>query len=177
MSRYAKETVVPIERSRAEIEETLRRYGASEFHSGWKQEAAMIGFRIKALFVRFVLPFPARDEKRFTHKKVRGYMKPMSELQRERAYEQELRSRWRALLLVIKAKLEAVECKISSVEQEFLAFIVMPNSMTVGEWFIDHGLQQIAAGNMPLLLTGPGTGKNDDVQDAEIVAMEEKPPA
>ena len=73
MPRFARETIVPVERSRAEIEETLRRYGASEFHSGWKSEAAMIGFRIRDLFVRFVLPFPKQNERRFTHKKVRGF--------------------------------------------------------------------------------------------------------
>lgn len=159
MPRYASETSVPVERSRAEIEETLRRYGATEFHSGWKAEAAMIGFRIKTLFVRFVLPFPNKTDRKFTHKKVRGYDQKMSELQQHRAYEQELRSRWRAMLLVIKAKLEAVECGISSIEQEFLAFIVMPNQSTIGEWFMDQIMPQIVAtGQMPrLMLEAPKT--------------------
>jgi hypothetical protein len=31
VSRYASETTVPVERTRAEIEQTLVRYGASEF--------------------------------------------------------------------------------------------------------------------------------------------------
>lgn len=155
MPRYASETSVPIERSRAEIEETLRRYGASEFHSGWKPDAAMIGFRIGDLFIRFVLPFPSRVDKRFTHKKIRGHEAKMSEQQQHKAYEQDLRSRWRALLLVIKAKLEAVECGISSIEQEFLSFIVLPNQQTMGEWIAETAMPAIRSGKMPLALTGP----------------------
>jgi hypothetical protein len=160
LSRYASTTEVSVERSRAEIEETLRRYGATSFHSGWEEDRAMIGFRIHGLFVRFVLPFPIRTDRRFTHKKVRGYDQKMSDLQSQRAYEQEMRSRWRALLLVIKAKLEATECKISSIEQEFLAFIVMPNQMTVGEWLADS-IPQIKAGEMPKLMLAP---KADDAE-------------
>ncbi len=169
MSRYASETVVPVEKSRAEIEEALRRYGATEFSSGWKADAAMIVFRIRDLFIRFVLPFPDRNAKHLTHAKVRGFFKQRSELQKQRAYEQELRSRWRALLLVIKAKLEAVECKISSIESEFLAHIVMPNDVTIGEWMIDGALPAIRSGSMPRALGYDGEKPSQpNITDAEF---------
>ena len=42
------------------------------------------------------------------------------------ASDQIRRARWRALLLVIKAKLEAVAQRISSIEDEFLSATVMP---------------------------------------------------
>lgn len=85
MPRYAADTSVPVERSRAEIESVLIKYG-------------------------------------------------------------EVRQRWRALLLTVKAKLEAVECGISTLEQEFLAFIVLPNSMTLGDWIMENALPQIRSG-------------------------------
>ena len=44
-----------------------------------------------------------------------------------------MRQRWRALALCIKAKLEAVECGITSFEEEFLAHVVMPNGQTFGK--------------------------------------------
>jgi hypothetical protein len=50
--------------------------------------------------------------------------------------DQATRSAWRALLLVIKAKLEAVETGITTFEDEFLAHLVLPNGQTVGEWAI-----------------------------------------
>lgn len=165
MPRYASETTVPVEKSRAEIEAVLIRYGADEFQTGWKEGAAMIAFKLRSLFVRFILPIPKRDEKRFTHKADRyGYETKRTERQAEAVHQQEIRQRWRALLLTIKAKLEAVESGISTVEQEFLAFIVMPNQLTVGEWMMEH-LPAIAAGQMPRMLTGPGPEK---VEDAEF---------
>lgn len=170
--RYARETVVPVERSRAEIEETLRKYGASEFHSGWKPDAAMIAFRLKDLFIRFILPLPKTNEKQFTHKKNRyGQEEKRTDNQRIKEHEQNVRSRWRALLLVIKAKLEAVECAISTVEQEFLAHIVMPNDISIGEWMVGEALPAIRAGNMPLMLPAP---KPEDVIDGEFVEKKEK---
>ena len=62
MSRFAETTTVPIERSKAEIEKTLRRYGAEQFVSGWDQKRAMIGFRMEGRHVQFVLPMPSREK-------------------------------------------------------------------------------------------------------------------
>lgn len=45
MSRYAEGTDVPVERSKAQIEEILRRYGASAFASGWDKQHAMLAER------------------------------------------------------------------------------------------------------------------------------------
>ena len=50
------------------------------------------------------------------------------------AWEQACRKRWRALLLIIRAKLEAVESGITTLESEFLANIVLPDGGTVGQW-------------------------------------------
>lgn len=172
MPRYARETTVPVERSRAEIEETLRRYNASEFHSGWKADAAMIAFRLGTLFIRFVLPLPSQAERRFTYKRDRhGHEQRRTELQATREWDQEIRTRWRALLLCIKGKLEAVECGISTIEEEFLAHIVTDTGATVGEWILDQGrLGQLTARvNSSHLLPGPGTTATPaDIVDAEF---------
>ena len=49
------------------------------------------------------------------------------------AWEQACRQRWRALLLIIRAKLEAAEAGISTLETEFLANIVLPDGRTAGQ--------------------------------------------
>jgi hypothetical protein len=164
MPRYAKETTVPVERSRAEIEETVRRYGATKFNSGWDEDSnqAFVMFHIQGLFIRFTLPLPAKAEKRFTHKEVRGQLQRRTEQQQQREWEQEIRQRWRALLLGIKGKLESVECGISTVEKEFLAFIVMPNDQTLVEWLAKDALPSIRSGSMPQL------GYKQEPQDAEF---------
>lgn len=161
--RYASETVVPVEKSRAEIEGLLVRYGASQFHTGWMDGRAMVAFKLKELFIRFVLPIPDRSEK---WKTIRGRTKKLSELQADRAWEQESRQRWRALVLVVKAKLEAVECGISTLENEFMAFIVLANNETLGQWVINTALPAIREGVMPKMLTG----RDETIPDAEVTS-------
>lgn len=133
MSRYAATTSVSVERSRNEIETTLVRYGASQFMYGWEGSGAIIAFVVNTpqgkRQVRFELPLPSRDERRFTHHS-RGRR---TALEAERQWEQACRQRWRALLLVVKAKLEAVESGIATFEDEFLAYIMLPDGGTVGQ--------------------------------------------
>ena len=58
MTRYAAGTDVPIERTRDEIEQTLRRYGATGFAYGWDGPKATIVFRMNGRMVRFVITMP-----------------------------------------------------------------------------------------------------------------------
>lgn len=122
MATYAKDTAVSSEKSRAEIERTLARYGASSFAYAWDQEKAMVGFEMNGFRLRFLLPMPNRDDFRYTPAR-RTLRSPA---QQEKAYEQPVRQKWRALALVVKAKLEAVEVGIAIFEEEFLANIILP---------------------------------------------------
>lgn len=149
---YAENTSVPVERSKAEIETTLQRYGACEFVSGWDTDKALIGFRCRDKFVRFELPLPKRDDKRFTHTPSRGTPRRADEAYR--AWEQACRQKWRALALCIKAKLEAVESGITTFEDEFLAHIVMPDGQTIGRWMVPQIEKMVESKQMPRLLPG-----------------------
>lgn len=131
--RYASQTTVPVGKSRGEIEEILRRHGATEFASGWSETHDTLQFKIKDVTVRFVLPRPAWQDKRFTRDRF-NRLRPAAIQQRLR--DQADRQRWRGLYLVIRAKIEAVEAGIAIFEQEFLAFIVGPNGLTVGDIMI-----------------------------------------
>jgi len=129
---YASETTVTAERSKNEIEAILRRYGADQFISGWGNGQVVIGFRMANRMIRFNLPIPAPETFK-TYKSHRGYERSRSDGAADAAFEKEVRRRWRALALVIKAKLEAVESKITSFEEEFLAHVVLPGGRTVWE--------------------------------------------
>ncbi len=156
MARYAERTTVAVESSRAEIERTLTRYGADQFMYGWDATRAVIAFRAHGKQVRFLLPLPARDDPQFTSytRSYRTYSRSATEA--ERLWEQACRQRWRALALVIKAKLEAVEAGITEFETEFLAHIVLPDGETVGEWVRPQLEEAYATGRMPELLPLPG---------------------
>ena len=150
MSRYAEKTSVSVEKSKAEIDKILQRYGASQFISGWDQEMAYIGFYMADRMVKFVLPLPPKDSDEFI--RTPGRRTKRTHEKALAAWEQACRQRWRALSLVIKAKLEAVETGITSFEDEFLAHIMLPDGRTAGEFLkpqLDVAYQQK---KMPKLL-------------------------
>ena len=57
-ARFAANTAVPVERSRAEIERTLVRYGCTAFVSGWDPAGAMIQFQYKGRNIIVRVPYP-----------------------------------------------------------------------------------------------------------------------
>ncbi len=148
MSRYAASTKVSTSSSRDEIEKTLARYGADQFLYGWQEEAAVIGFRMKGRQIKFVLSMPRRDHRDFTHSS-RGERPPHVAAE---AWEQACRQKWRALALVIKAKLEAIESGIALFEDEFMANIVLPDGQSVGSFMRPQIADAYATGAMPRML-------------------------
>lgn len=154
MARYAERTEVSSDRSIAEIQSTLRRYGATRFAYGWEPGGAQVGFEMAARQIRFRLPLPDPNDDAFT---LTPTGKKRARSAAEAEYERAVRQRWRALALVIKAKLEAVEAGISTVEAEFLAHVILPSGSTVGEWVEPQLREVYASASMPALL--PGTGE------------------
>jgi len=147
--RYASQTTVPIERSKGEIERLLSRYGASKFAHGWDHEKAIVMFHAHDRMIRFTLPFPEKKDFSVTS----GGRARRSEKVTEQAWERACRQRWRALCLVIKAKLEAVESGIAEFETEFLSYVVLPNGSTVAEWLSPQIADVYAKGRLPKMLT------------------------
>jgi hypothetical protein len=61
-------------------------------------------------------------------------------------------ARWRALFLVIKAKLEAIDVGILTIEEAFLADTVLPDRHTVAEVMLPQIEGAYTSGTMPPLL-------------------------
>jgi phospholipase/lecithinase/hemolysin len=148
--KYAADTSVSVEKSRAEIERTVQRWGANQFMYGWDNTRAIVGFVMKNRQLRFNLDMPDRNAKEFLFTPARRTRR--TDAQAYEAWEQACRQRWRALNLVIKAKLEAVESGISTFDAEFLAQLVLPNGQTVGEAVTPRIIEGIENNAMPSLL-------------------------
>jgi hypothetical protein len=148
-ARYAAGTEVSSDRSRAEIERTLTRYGATQFLYGWSGKRATVGFTAHGRSIRFELPLPDRADKEFTRTDTG---RERSEQAAADAYEKAVRQRWRALALVVKAKLEAVSSGITTFEDEFLAHTVLPGGVTVADTVRNHVAQAYKTGSVPALL-------------------------
>ncbi len=155
MRRYAEDTSVSTDKSIAEIRNTVRRYGASEFMHAEGETQAVIMFSMHDRRVMFRVNMPDPKAKAFTHTPGQGKLRTKEAAQA--AWEQACRARWRSLALVVEAKLEAVASGITEFETEFLGNIVMPGtSVTVGE-FVKRDLQLAhEQGQMVPLLPPPG---------------------
>lgn len=149
---YAQGTSVAPEQSRMEIERTLRRYKASGMAYGWDETRASIGFQMRDRAVRFTIDLPKHTERRF---QVTPTGKVRSAASSTDAYDQEIRRLWRALALLIKAKLEAVESGIIEFDAEFLPHFVLPGGRTVADRLVPQIGPLLAGGDMPTLLPGP----------------------
>ncbi len=146
---YAESTSVSVESSKAEIERTLQRYGADQFMHGWTNYQAVVSFKMNERHIKFLLTLPDRNDAQF-QKTPTGKKRTANQVEKE--YEQACRQRWRALNLVIKAKLEAVAAGISAFEDEFMANIALPDGSTVGEFMRPQIAQAYETHNMPQLL-------------------------
>lgn len=152
MSRaYASGTSVAAERSRAELEKLLVKYQANAFAYAWHGATVMIGFQRQGRNIRIYLPMPNVTDRDLTHTPT-GQRR--TDANQHKAYEAEIRRRWRALLLIVRAKLEAIESGITSFDDEFLPHIVLPNGQTISQ----HLQPQIALAydqhRMPSILPG-----------------------
>ena len=161
--RYAVRTNVPIEESRAEVEELLREYGAEEFVSGWAEGRAFLAFAMSGRQIRMPIPMPTKAEHKLTE--CGHARKPQ---QAEKCYEQALRARWRAVSLVVKAKLEACAVGISTIEREFLWDLTVATEdgrpMTVGDLIAPTLDRALATGIMPPLLQAPAAVEGEFVE-------------
>jgi hypothetical protein len=153
MTRFAEDTKVPVQQSRAEIERLLTKYGATKFMTFTEETRAVIGFVVDTTMVKIAITLPDRAEDRFIRTARTNKLRSVEES--KRAYEQESRRIWRALALVVKAKLEAVESEISSFEQEFMPFIVTRDGRTLGEILLPRMADVTAGADVMKLLQAP----------------------
>jgi hypothetical protein len=145
-TKYAADTSVSVDNSLLEIRRIINRYGADGFRFTEESNRAGIEFRCHGRVVRILLTLPDRNERRFRETETGRARKS------EAAWEQECRRSWRALALVIKAKLEAVESGIATFDEEFLSYIVLPDNQTVGFHAIESMNKALQVGSVPALL-------------------------
>ncbi len=134
---YAETTKVPVQKTLGEIRDLLRRHGADEIAQGEQGDTAWVLFSLEGRRLKFrlnLLPLSEFNQSPAGRNRSRG--------DAAAAHERDARMRWRNLLLIIRAKLEAVASGIVSLDEEFLGNIVLPNGQTVAE----HTVPQIEQG-------------------------------
>ena len=149
---YAENTEISVEKSIGEIVGLIKKAGADRIAQVEEPGRIAIQFFMSDRLLRFTVRLPTLAE----GPQVDRHRYTLSEAQKVKKRDQRHRQRARALLLVIKAKLESVESGVESFDEAFLANIVTPGGATAGDWLIPQIEEGYRIGAMPkqLLLTG-----------------------
>lgn len=138
---YAKNTKVPVDKTIGEIRKVIAKAGADGFAFAEHGNCAYIVFRARERGVKMFLRMPQPPTMKSTEAS-------------KKAYEQIRRSKWRALLLCVKAKVESVESGIETFEEAFLPHMVLSNGETVGQKMIGQ-IDQLTQASPQALLGMP----------------------
>lgn len=160
--RYAAGTGVAITRTREEIDKLLQVHGATGRGVMVREDVglAQIVFIISGRSYRVEVPLPRASEFAKPKTPPRGWSKwdeARRTSWREAQADQASRERWRAVLLVLKAKLELVRIGVSKVEHEFFADLVLPGGERLGSFAQEEIEKAMKTGHDPRFLLGPSS--------------------
>lgn len=139
--RYAEGTSVSVAQSRGDITGILTTHGCERM--GWMNEPKgdTLMFELGGRQYRFTIVKPTWDDV------ASRYVNRRDAAQQRTAVDAEWRRRWRAHVLLIKAKLEfADDGDVTTLEREFLPYAVLKDGRTL--------LDVIGTNGYPLLTTG-----------------------
>jgi hypothetical protein len=133
-----------------EIDSLLGKHGASSRLIGQTDCTAHVTFVLGGLQYRLDVPLPAFEmtaEPRGWY----GWDNTRRQEWKAKQNAQAMRERWRAILLLLKAKLEAVKLGVSPLEKEFLSDLVLDGGATVYE-AMGSRIAKALANGQPLML-------------------------
>lgn len=137
MARYAKNTSVPVSKSRVQVQKLLVDYGIEEFFFGTSPRGEGVGFKHEGKVYKHNVPMPDRNDY--------GY---------ETKYNQAVRQRWRVFYMSLKMKLEEIQDGGISFEDQFLSMMTLPDGSTVADFMrLPENIALLNKSEMPKLLT------------------------
>jgi hypothetical protein len=176
-SIFAAHTSVAVDKTKGELERLLVKHGAAQYGTAHDDlnGFAVVYFALAGRQIRLQIPIPKLTD--WPDPKSRSWQTKLKTPQAwdrwgetsraewvRREWEQACRTRWRCMLLIVKAKLELISLKLSTVEREFLPDITLPDGRSVYEWLKPGIEKAYMGGGMPRLL---GAGADDaELEDA-----------
>jgi hypothetical protein len=140
MSRYAQGTTVTVDSSRGEITGILAKFGVQRMAWASQPEGDMLEFQLAGHHYRFTIDRPTWDD-------VAGdYVNSRNEAQRDQSVAAEWRRRWRANVLLLKAKLEFAQDGPTTIARELMANLVLADGRVMADAVDQGGVKLLAAG-------------------------------
>ena len=125
--KVAEGTKIEAAKPRREIEGLLKKHGATSLIYGEQNDVGRLMFAMRGRHLRFNLKLVDPNKQAGEH-----------------------RRRWRALLLVLKGKLESMQYNtIETFEEAFLAHTMTPDGSTVGEAMLPRLADAYKTGRQP----------------------------
>lgn len=143
--RYARGTTVTVPSTQQELAAVFSRYGVDTYGFGATPGQAVVQFEVKSLPIRVAIPLPPRP----AMERVRN-PKTGRDVDAMTRWATEVREAWRALLLLVKSGLEAIERGITSADRVFMAWLVTPDGRTLDDHVLPAYLQSLATGRLAL---------------------------
>ena len=135
--RYAEGTKVSAESSRGEITGILAKHGVARM--GWMADpdGDQLMFELAGGQYRLAITKPTMAEVRRDYPNAYD---PQAKL------DGEWRRRWRANVLLLKAKLEFIDSGDTTIERELMPYRVLKDGRTLEQALVDGGLPMLSAG-------------------------------
>lgn len=137
--RYAEGTKVSVDSSRGDITGILTKHGVQRM--GWTSDAGKgdsLVFELEGGTYRLTMVRPDMAWAKREHPNAYDWTAKI---------EGEWRRRWRANVLLLKAKLEFIESGDTTLDRELLPYRVLKGGKTVEETLIAGGLPMLTAGS------------------------------
>lgn len=160
MRRYAENTAVPISRSRGEIDQLLRSWGAQgiQWTDDYEHDRVMLRFvwprGDQRFMARFAVHLPGREK---LQEEAKGAYGTIREAYLEKLMQGRGRREHRVLALWLKACLNAVNDGLVDAETLFLPFLEDKNGKTIAEIALPR-LGVLLEGSATRLLQAPREG-------------------
>lgn len=146
-TRYANGTAVTVESSRGEISGILAKHGVQRM--GWQTapDGDELLFELAGQRYMFRIKRPTLEEVKAMHLADGVDWRRVADPQAKVAAE--WRRRWRAQVLLIKAKLEFADGGDTTVEREFLPYLLVDGRQTLAEFVeSDRGMALLQSGRV-----------------------------
>lgn len=144
MARYAEGTKVSVESSRGEISGILAKHGVQRM--GWmaSPEGDQLMFELAGGQYRLNIERPPLEEVRKRYIADGGRWNLVYDEQGK--VDAEWRRRWRANVLLLKAKLEFIDSGDTTLDRELMPYRVLSDGRTLEQAIAQDGIKLLAAG-------------------------------
>jgi hypothetical protein len=144
MKRFAEGTPVPVQNSRGEITGILTKHGCDTMAWGSAPGGDTLMFHLDGKQFRFQINKPTLED---VQAMARADGKRLSLIRDwQPKIDAEWRRRWRAHVLLIKAKLEFIDGGDTTLEREFLPYLVLDDGRTITDLLNAGGLRLLTSG-------------------------------